>query len=95
LGSSVDQDNPPNLEIIAEGAELEVPRRRSATLPANVTLEYSVFEDKPVGFSIGEEEEEIVKPQEEAGAEAGKAEPGEKLYDQQPFGEHKFYSFTR
>lgn len=84
--SKLDQDSA-NLEIIKEGAELEVvtERPRSATLPGNLKLNYCIFEKDEV--------EEEKSPAEEAVERRAQAE--ERLYDQQQLGDHKFYSFTR
>lgn len=67
-------------------------RLRSATLPGNMMLTYSVFEtsddDQAAKKSVAEK-----SPVEEAVEKRTQAE--ERLYDQQQLGDHKFYSFTR
>lgn len=100
LGGSLDQDcgGPPNLEIIAEGAELQVAekRSRSATLPSGVTLTYSLFEsEEQTGKKDQAKADEQPETKEQQKKRERRVTVEEQLYDQQQLGDHKFYSFTR
>ena len=94
MGSS--QDEIPNLQIIKEGAELEVAetKPRSATLPPDAKL--SLFDKEE------REGEEGMDGGGEGQTARGSKEEGKKNEDddrvftsQGKIGQHKFYSFTR
>ena len=78
-----------NLEIITEGAELQMvgERPRSATLPGNML--FFVGTDKGADTTDGKEEE--------GKKEADKEEEDDedKVFSQGKIGDHKFYSFTK
>ena len=90
MGSSTDQE-PGNLEIITEGAELEVDvaRPRSATLPP---LKYAPF---TIGDDPDEDEDLSEAEKQKSDVEKRISDAEERLYDQKQLGDHKFYSFTR
>ncbi len=91
-------DDGPNLEIITEGAELQVAgeRPRSATLPRDV--KFAQFES---GIKEEEKEEadgrkELADGKKEEGEGKGKEDDeDDKVFSQGKIGEHKFYSFTK
>ena len=79
-----------NLEIITEGAELQMrgERPRSATLPGNMMFSFGGEAEKEEG-----KESTDSKKEEEAGKE--EEDDNDKVFSQGKIGDHKFYSFTK